>query len=331
VFIAAGFHSTLTLLACYMNPYYQPSHKMPLAGILALLVGGVIAALPLALVYIYAVWYIPFVYINFFLCLGFGLVLGAVLAMLARLGKLRSPWAVGILALLVGLVAVYLQWGVYLTLIFNSETTGTGTNADTTTSFSLNLFGNILAHPAAMWVAMQKINETGTWSLKGSTPSGIFLGIIWVIEAVIILGGAYLLAKAQASEPFSETSNEWATEETLAHPLTFAQDAAATRTALESGQFHHLTPHTSAVAEDPFARLKLHSAPNDHNCRYLTLENVTTTLDKKGKPSQSTTTVVQHLAISAADFQELQRRFGTLPASSSTQVTADNSQQVNNL
>ena len=309
-----------------MSPYYKPSNKMPVPGILALLAGGIIAALVLALVYIYAVWYIPFVYINFFICLGFGLVLGAVLALLVRLGKLRSPGAVGALALLVGLVAVYLEWGVYLTLLFNSETTGVGKEADTTTTFSLPLFADIIAHPGAMWLAMQKINETGTWTLKGSTPSGVFLAVIWVIEAVIILGGTYLMAKAQATEPFSETSNEWATEETLAHPLTFAQDAAATRTALETGQFHHLTPHTGAGAEDPFARLKLHSAPNDHNCRYLTLENVTTTIDKKGKASQSTTTVVQHLAISPAAFAELQRRFGTLPVGQPAPVTEESSQ-----
>lgn len=308
-----------------MSPYYKPSNKMPVPGIMALLAGGIVAALILALVYIYAVWYIPFVYINFFICLGFGLVLGAVLAVLVRLGKLRSPGAVGALALLVGLVAVYLEWGVYLALLFNSETTGVGKEADTTTSFSASLFLDIIAHPAAMWLAIQKINETGTWTLKGATPSGVFLAVIWVIEAVMILGATYLMAKAQATEPFSETSNEWAAEETLAHPLTFAQDAAATRTALETGQFHHLTPHTGTAAEDPFARLKLHSAPNDHNCRYLTLENVTTTIDKKGKASQSATTVVQHLAISPAAFAELQRRFGTLPAGQPTPVAEEKS------
>jgi hypothetical protein len=308
-----------------MNPYYQPSNKMPLTGILVLLAGGVAAALLLALIYVYAVWYIPFVYINFFLCVGFGLVLGAILAVLVRLGKLRSPSAVGALALLVGLVAVYLEWGVFLTLLFNSETTGTGTHTDTSTSFSTSLFTGILAHPAGMWLAMLKVNETGTWSIKGATASGLFLGVIWVVEALIILGGAYLLAKGQAGEPFSETSNEWADEETLAHPLTFAQDAATTRAALESGQFHHLTPHTSTAAEEAFARLKLHSAPNDHSCCYLTLENVTTTIDKKGKASQSTTTVVQHLAISPATFEELQQRFGKLPASPPVPVEAANS------
>ncbi len=295
-----------------MSVYYQPSNKMPLAGSLALLAGGVVAALLLAVVYIYAVWYIPFVYVNFFLCLGFGLLLGAVLMVLVRLGKLRNPGAVGGLALVVGLAAVYLEWGVYLTLLFNAEPTSAAADADTTTSFSASLFADILTHPTAMWLAIQKINATGTWSLKGSTPSGFFLGAIWVVEALLIVGATYWLARAQATEPFSETSNEWAVEQTLAHPLTFAQDATTTRTALESGQFQHLTPHTGGEATDPFARLRLHSAPNDHTCRYLTLENVTTTIDKKGKASQSTTTIVQHLTISPAAFDELQRRFGTL-------------------
>lgn len=297
-----------------MSLYYQPSNKMPLGGVLLFLLGGVLAAAVLAFVYIYAIWYIPFVYINFFLCLGFGLVLGAVLMLLARAGKLRSPTGVGLLALLVGLAAVYLQWSVYLTLLFNSETTGTGRSADTSTSFNAALFADVLTHPGAMWEAIGKINETGTWSLKGATPSGVFLAIIWIIELLIILGGAYLLARSQATEPFSEAANEWADEETLPHPIGYAQDAAQVRTALETGQYQTLTPHMAQSEVDPFARLKLHRAPNDSNCQYLTLENVTTKVDDKGKATQSTATVVEHLAISPAAYEELRTRFGQLPA-----------------
>jgi hypothetical protein len=297
-----------------MSLYYKPSNKMPIGGVLLFLLGGVLTSAVLAFVYIYAIWYIPFVYINFFLCLGFGLVLGGVLMLLAKAGKLRSPVGVGLLALLVGLMAVYLEWSVYLTLLFNSETTGTGRDADTSTSFNSALFADVLAHPGAMWEAIGKINETGTWSLKGATPSGVFLGVIWVIELVIILGGAYLLARSQADEPFSEVANEWADEETLPHPIGFAHDAAQTRTALETGQYHSLTSHIAQSEIDPFARLKLHRAPNDPNCQYLTLENVTTKVDDKGKATQSTDTVVQHLAISPAAYEELKKRFGQLPA-----------------
>ncbi|MDB5270646.1 MAG: hypothetical protein JWP58_3686 [Hymenobacter sp.] len=297
-----------------MSLYYQPSNKMPLGGVLLFLLGGVLAAAVLALVYIYAIWYIPFVYINFFICLGFGVVLGGILMLLARAGKLRSPRGVAGLAVVVGLAAIYLEWSVYLTLLFNSETTGTGREADTSTSFSAGLFLDVLTHPAAMWAAIGKINATGTWTLKGATPSGAFLWVVWAVELVIILGGAYLLARSQADEPFSELANEWADEETLAHPLAYAHDAAQTRTALETGQFRTLLPHAAPAGPDPFARLKLHRVANDPGCQYLTLENVTPKVDDKGKASESTATVVQHLAISPAAYDELKARFGTAPA-----------------
>lgn len=297
-----------------MSLYYQPSNKMPVGGIVLFLLGGTLAAAVLALVYIYAIWYIPFVYINFFLCLGFGLVLGGVLMLLAKAGKLRSPTGVGVLALLVGLVAVYLEWSVYLTLLFNSETTGTGRSADTSTSFSLGLLLDVMAHPAAAWEVIIGINKTGTWSLKGATPSGLFLWAIWLVEVVIIIGGAYLLARAQAKDPFSESSNQWTDEEVLAHPLAFAHNPDQTRTALETGQFHALTPHVAETEEAPFSRLTLHRAPNDTSCQYLTLENVTTKTDDKGKATQDTDVVLRHLAISSAAYDDLKKRFGQVPA-----------------
>lgn len=280
--------------------------------------GGVVAAAVLALVYIFAVWYIPFIYINFLICAGFGLVLGAVLMQLVRAGKLRRPKGVAALAALVGLAAVYLEWAAYLTLQFHSTTTGTGPDADTSTSFSAGTFASVQAQPGAMWAAMTELNQTGTWTLKGTTPSGIFLWLIWAVEAAIIVGGAYLLAASQADEPFSEMANEWAEEETLAHPIGYAHDGAATRTALETGQFHTLTPHLDAAELSQFARLKLHCAPNDATCQYLTLENVKKERDNKGKVTESTAAVVQRLAISSAASQELKKRFGTAPTDPGT-------------
>ena len=296
-----------------MSLYYQPSNKMPLPGSVLLLLGGALAAAALAFVYVYAIWYIPFIYINFLLCLGFGLVLGAALMQLARLGRLRSPWGVGGLALLVGLVAVYVEWAVYLTLLLNTEADGPGPAADTHTSFSASLFRSLLVQPGRMVEVLREINETGTWSLKSLTPSGIFLALIWLAEAVTIVGGACWLARSQAEQPFSETTDTWADEEVLAHPVGYAHDAAATRTTLETGHFQALTPHLTEAAEEQFARLKLHCAADDHACQYLTLENVTKALDKKGKPTQSTTVVVRHLAISRAAYQDLKKRFGAPP------------------
>ena len=300
-----------------MSLYYQPSNKMPVSGVLICLLGSVVAAAVLALIYIYSIWYIPFLYINFFICLGFGIVLGAVLVLFINTGKLRSPLGTTILSVLVSLVAVYLEWAVYLTLLVNSITTGAGDDADTSTSFSFSVFVDILTQPAEMWDAIRRLNETGSWSLKGTTPTGILLWVVWASELLIIAGMAYFISRGQAREPFSESANEWADEETLAQPLSYAADAGRTRAALESGQFNSLTVFPPDSDDEQFARLKLYTAPNDPFCYYLTLENVTLTFDSKGTASEEADTVVQYLTISSVTYQELKRRFGLLPVAAS--------------
>ena len=299
-----------------MSAYYQPSHKMTATGSLLLLAGGVAAAAVLAPLYIYAVWYIPSVYLNLLVCGVFGMLLGGALASLAKIGKLRSPWVVGQLALVVGLVAVYLEWSVFLTLLYNSKTTGSGSQTDTSTSFSLVLFTQIVTSPVAMWQAIERVNATGTWSLGSASAtntaeSGVFLWLVWLGEAAIIMGVAYWLAHRQASEPFSETSDEWAATEHLARPLNYVQDVPGIRAALESGHFEQLVPYDGQSATGSFARLQLHHAPNASDCHYLTLQNVATKRDKKGKGTQQAKTVLKYLALSPATYQQLRQRFGT--------------------
>ena len=129
---------------------------------------------------------------------------------------------------------------VYLTLLFNWTTTAAGPRRYST-AFSSRLFADILTHPQAMWAAMQRINEEGTWTLKGSTAKGGFLWFVWAVEALIIAGSA-LLCLFEALDPFSETSKQWAEEEALGQPAGFATDAEALRRALETGQFQALVP-----------------------------------------------------------------------------------------
>ena len=130
----------------------------------------------------------------------------------------------------------------------------------------------------------------------------------------MVVGSAALLARSQADEPFSEATNQWADEEDLAHPVGYAADVEATRRALETGQFHTLTPFQTESAEASFARLKLHCVTDDASCQYLTLENVTTKRDDKGKTTETKAPVVERLAISRATYQDLKARFGTSPA-----------------
>ncbi|MBG8553390.1 hypothetical protein [Hymenobacter guriensis] len=295
--------------------YYQPSGRFTVSGILGLLLVGAVAAVPLAFVYVYAVWYIPFIYINFALTLGFGLVLGYVLRTVTKAGKLRNPALVGWLGLAVALWAWYVQWCVYLTLLAGAgETESLGSRASFThTTFDATVFLSLVLSPGTVLGALPSIATEGTWSIFGLTISGIFLYLIWLAEFLIIVLMTWNMPRSQAEVPFSELSNEWAEKLTLPRPAAPFSDAVATKLALEAADWNHLELHTSEDELAPFGRLHVYRAPSDPDCCFLSLENVTMETDKKGKPSEKTADVLEYLRVPPHVCQELSTRFG--PAS----------------
>jgi len=301
-----------------MSLYYQPSNKIPLPGIVLLLLGGLVAAAGLTLVYTYANWYSPVVQLSALTCLFFGLLLGMALTRLVELGKLRSPLGVAGLGLLVGLAAVCLEWGAYLTLLFGTHATGPGDAAETSTSFSPHLLADILAHPSRTWEAVRQVNRVGVWSMHSgphsaagtdSKPTGWYLGLFWGLEALIIVAGA-VLSYLRAKAPFSELTGEWATREGFPVPVAFIQDEALTRTALEAGQTGGFVPHRPGDNAGQYARLLVHRVPADATCRYLTVENVAYVTDNRGKVTPKVRAVVRRLALSPAAYKDLVQRFG---------------------
>lgn len=141
-----------------MSVYYQLSNQMPPGGGGKFVTGGTVAVVVLAFGYGFITWYVPFT--AFFLLLAFGGLLGAALAALVRRGKLRSPAAVMQLALLVGLMAIYTQWSVYLTLRAGTEPHHPYSGLLRTTGrFSLGVWAGLVASPSRMWEAMHGITS----------------------------------------------------------------------------------------------------------------------------------------------------------------------------
>ena len=54
------------------NLYYKPSGKAPALAFIGSLVLGTVSAIVLAIVYIALQWFIPIIYFNVFITLGFG-------------------------------------------------------------------------------------------------------------------------------------------------------------------------------------------------------------------------------------------------------------------
>lgn len=295
-----------------MSRYYQSSNKMPLGGVLTTLLGGLLAAAGLAVVYAFVTWYSPFVYLNFCFTVILGGGVGWVAFRLARRRHLRSTGGATGLALVAALAAVYVQWATYLTLMAGLEA---GT---TNTSFDATIFVGLLLSPAHMWKMMHIISATGSWTLLGVTPSGSFLWLIWLAEALIIALVALTFGADAVGHPYSETARAWATETTLPQLLAPQPDLDATRAALEAGRFdealHPAPAAADAAALGEFWQLRLHHAPQDDACRYLSVDKLTRKLDKKGKPETDTDVLIKHLALSPAQYDALAARFGTAQA-----------------
>ncbi|TGE21820.1 hypothetical protein E5K00_16265 [Hymenobacter aquaticus] len=296
-----------------MNQYYQPSGRITLGGLLGFVLLGAVAAVGLAFAYVYATWYIPFIYINVLLTLGFGAVLGYVLNRMTTVGKLRNPALVGWLALAVGLWAWYVQWAVYLTLLNGAgETEHAGHRFSIThTSFEPDTFLGLLTRPDLVLSMLPRIAEEGIWSIFTVKVSGFVLYLVWLAELAILLVFPWIVAHTEAAAPFSERAGQWAEKHILPQPATAFPDAEATKTALEAARWDHLQPLAAEEAANPYGRLILHTAPHDEDCCFLSLENVTIEVDDKGKSSEKTADVLQYLQVSPQVCRDLHARFGT--------------------
>lgn len=293
--------------------YYQPSGRFTTSGVILLLLGGLVAAVPLAFIYIYGVWYIPFIYLNFFFTLIFAGLLGWILQGLVQAGSIRNPALAGALGALVGVWAWYVQWCVYITLLAGAgEVESFGSSFSVAhTAFEPEAFLYYLTHPAEVLSILPVLAEEGTWSISKTVVSGLFLYLVWLAEFVLIVVICWYLPRNKAQKPYSEMAGQWAEKVSLPHPTAHFADTAATRAALEAADWHHLQLRPTDSSDiDPHGRLHFYRAPADADCCYLSLENVTYEIDKKGKSTAKSTDVLEYLRVSPQVFAELSARFG---------------------
>ena len=290
-----------------LTPYYQPSGRAPAAGTVLFLVGGVAVAWILGIVYTYVLGFVPSVYVSVLGTFGFGVGIGLVCRWAVKVGKLRSPSGVTTFAVLVTVVGLWLHWAFFCAFIFNRFDP-----KDCPLGEGYAIF---LQSPAAIGAAMSILLEEGHFSVGSSSDNitGVVLAIVWIIEAAIIFAAVVILARAQAKVPFSEACDCWAHDEKLPGELPFVVDVPGMKNALEYGDISRLMVNAGehAPAAANCAQITLHAVEEDPDCRFLSLVNVTVTVDKKGKEQRKNQSVVQYLRLSAEKYQTLRTAFGT--------------------
>jgi len=291
--------------------YYKPSGKISPKFFLYFLLFMVVSIPILSVAYIYINHYIPFIYLNFFITVGCGLAVGVLAGFAAKRGKARNPKIVYLCVFIAMVVMKYVQWAVYIPLIF-SEVYGIWH-----LSFGERLVESfyLLFEPDFVLYSAQFINEFGVWGLEFSpVVRGVPLLIVWIGEFVLMTGAAIFMSSSMITAPFSEEMEGWYTELPEKIEIDIPQNFEYLKQDMENGNFTQLIESVRAQRIDPvnFLRITVFQPPEGALSEpfFLNVEQVTNTIiphKKKSKEQTKTKTekLITHIAVDRQSMMEL--------------------------
>jgi hypothetical protein len=277
-----------------MATFYKHSGQAPVLGLINAFICGSVVAAVAAVIYSYAIVYIPFIYVNFIVTACFGGIVGWVVYWIARKGHIRNNMLPVIIAFVCGLVGLYVAWGVDLLA-------RVGLPQDANPLVCLD--------PRVVLKYMQFGYENGFWAIgsrhaKGAAGnvSGIFVAIVWLIEAGMIVGIPMLMCLGSMSAlAYCEPCGRWTSDAAAVRKVEPTQ-ALSIVEALQQGNVGPLVeaPLAGPTSND-FLRVQIQCCDQCPGSNYLTLERVRITIDEKKNKSEKSTTLINKLAVTAED------------------------------
>jgi hypothetical protein len=290
-----------------LGPWKESGAFSPLA--FAAAVVGFVVALPLAAIYALVNIHVPIVGIVTIIALAaFGFGAGFSGGLVMGGGRSRNTKLTLGLGLVASLASLWALWAFFLFFLMRNNDQEPDLLA-------------IFLNPGAGWQLMQVVAENGWFTMKGSTPSGIILWIFWGAEALIFIGVFLLAWTSAASVYWCEVCDVAMGESTVLETSAGANLADIVKRGNPSG-FDHLVRAGGMATE----RMKAHVCPK---CKYSVAEvqQVTRTLDKEGKVTEATATllpdfVVANLMIERAHARDKLVEIEPPPAEPTTTTTA---------
>jgi hypothetical protein len=275
---------------------YQHSGIVPIFGAIQALAIGCAAAVGLGIVYAFTFYYIPYVYLNFALAVGFGYSLGWVVGWAAREGNIRNTSATVAIAVVAALVGLYVEWG---TCAYAMCPIGELASMWNDVGLLTYLPHNVLA-------LMSELYENGSWGLtENQSVTGLVLVALWVIEAGTIVFIALAVGLSQvADRPFCEACQRWITGE--APHLYVGDGNEPVWTEVQNGNFDTLADTPRATGNEPnYVRVNLHSCDSCELSNYLSITRCQTTTDNQGNPRTVESQLVTNLVIDSTQIEIL--------------------------
>jgi hypothetical protein len=275
--------------------YYRHSGAFSASGLILGTLGAFFGVAIVAVLYAVVIYYIPFAgTITFLIAAGFGALAGFVAGICLQWGKLRNDAIAFLVSGLLAIEALYLSWAVWVSLLLRGA------------ELELNLW-TLLQNPRVLWSLVSEINQVGAWSMRGFTPTGGFLWLLWGLEALLVLGLATLVSAGTMTLPFCERCERWSTvDEDVARFNDPVSDSL--KQDVEAGGVDFLRSlGKPSVKDTTWLRADLHRCSSCESLHALSLSRVQVT-ERKGERRENATNVLQHFLVSksaAATLREL--------------------------
>lgn len=271
--------------------YYRHSGQYPPAGLVLGGLASLVAAVALAFAYAYGTLYSPLVRLTFIISIGYGLAVGWLTATILKSQRVRNTPLVLGATVLVLLAGYYASWVVWIHAYF--------VRSDPDLTLAV-----VLENPAALWRAIEIVNENGAHSYghAGASPTGVFLWAIWAIELGLVFAGAiYTARKISDAAPFCETCGAFCPEE---RPRASVALCHRTRLAakMEAKELAFLDEQGLPRGRSPaWLEVGLHACPSCADTATLTLRQATR--GAGGRVARRT--VVDKLVLTAAEAETI--------------------------
>lgn len=282
--------------------YYRPSGRIPFFGTVLMLGLGTLVALISGFVYAVISRYNPIIYVQMFVTLGFGAVMGVSVNAVGHMMKVRNRFFAVLISMVIGMLGMYFAWVWYIYMLAEWD------------------LDYLIFQPTVTWAIVQELAENGIWEIKGGKPTGIALYCFWLLEAGIVLVMCYVTG-AEAPPPFCEECNCW-TEKRDA--LSIAKvDPALITAAMEDEQYDILPPLAAGeINPADYMSVVCHTCPNCEDSGYLTVSTVVTVQGKEG-PETTATQFVPPIAVPHSLTQEVEHLAKTAAVRSIDALTKD--------
>jgi hypothetical protein len=292
---------------------YQPSGRFsPMAFALFLVALAVVIGI--AFVYQLALNWIPFIYINFLLTLGLGLVVGKAASIIIKQGHVRN-WPLGVF-FFAGLVLVALgaKFGFqYLSARYEvAQLTpadlGIEVEGGITPEQMADFQKTVLDNYTFSEHIMARVENGWNVGKGGKMPlSGPFVYLIWAIELGVVGFFGWTIVSETIHQPYSEKLQSWADQTSVELNLPITKDDMVSKIRqAQSVQELLEIPIPETDESDLFAVYSVNSVPqaNDEDA-YLSIELHRYSRNNKGELQVKKEKLIKSAVITASERDRL--------------------------